>query len=49
MSNIKEWFLKHADEIPDEELLRQGYSQSDIDFLKNREEEESAKGLFLFR
>lgn len=41
MSNIKEWFLKHADEIPDEELLRQWYSQSDIDFLKNREEEES--------
>lgn len=41
MSNIKEWFLKHVDEIPDEELLRQGYSQTDIDFLKNREEEES--------
>lgn len=41
MSNIKEWFLEHANEISDEELLRQGYSQDDIDFLKGRDGKES--------
>lgn len=41
MSNIKEWFLEHVNEISDEELLRQGYRQDDIDFLKGRDGKES--------
>ncbi|OKZ50029.1 MAG: hypothetical protein BHV89_11070 [Clostridiales bacterium 41_21_two_genomes] len=48
MSRIKEWFLTHIDEFSDEELLKEGYSQEEIDFLKRRDiknEKESA-GLF---
>lgn len=37
MGKIKEWFLTHIDEYSDEELKTQGYSQKEIDFLKNRD------------
>ena len=37
MSRIKEWFLTHIDEFSDEELLKEGYSQEEIDFLKRRD------------
>lgn len=37
MSRIKEWFLTRIDEFSDEELLKEGYSQEEIDFLKRRD------------
>lgn len=51
MSRIKEWFLTHIDEFSDEELLKEGYSQEEIDFLKRRDiknEKEPLLGLFSF-
>lgn len=36
MGKMKEWFLTHINEFSDEELRTQGYSQKEIDFLKNR-------------
>lgn len=51
MSRIKEWFLTHIDEFSDEELLKEGYSQEEIDFLKRRDikmRRSPNKGSFLF-
>lgn len=36
MGKVKEYFLEHIDEYSDEQLSNDGYSQEDIDFLKNR-------------
>ena len=37
MGRVKEWFLNHIHEFSDEELLKAGYSQEEINFLKNRD------------
>lgn len=34
MSAIKRWFEDHISEFTDEELLDGGYSQEDIDFMR---------------
>lgn len=34
MSAIKRWFEEHISDFTDEELLEDGYSQEDINFMR---------------
>lgn len=37
MGRVKEYFFKHIHEFPDKLLLSYGYSQKEIDFMKDRD------------
>lgn len=46
MSSMKQWFENHISEFTDEELLGMGYTQEDIDSLRECFEEKGSDSHF---